>query len=204
MSVIAMQIAVLVLAVVAPVAAHGQGKIEDHAGARRFVSEKYGFSIAVPPGWLVDPSGNTPLYFSFSPTDAGDFNHQLRLPKGGAVITVIAQDSLPPRQPRTLHGWAAADARGVSASDPSIRAFEMPTTTGVASAIISSYDSAAFGPDDQSEHRVNVFWEFRGKLFASHLMYPSHDSKGALFERVFVNTVRSIRPLSKAGSLPAQ
>ena len=195
MSSIIHRIAFFTIGLAAVSVADGQGRLEGRGSARRFVSEKYGFSIAVPPRWLVDPSQDTPMYFSFSPSEAGEFNHQLKLPKGGAVISVVAQDSLPGHQPRGLSEWAAADARGVSAETPSIRPFEMPTDTGVATATISSYDSAAFGPDDQSEHRLNIFWEFRQKLFVAHLLYPAHDPKGHEFEKIFLDTVGSIRPL---------
>ena len=133
------------------------------------------------------------MYFSFSPADAGEFNRQLKLPKGGAVISIVAQESLRGRQYHSLSEWAEADARGVSAERPSIRPFELSADTGVAAAIISSYDSATFGPDDQSEHRLNIFWEFRQQLFVAHLLYPTHDARGAEFEKVLLDTVRSIR-----------
>jgi hypothetical protein len=181
--------------------ADGQGRLEGSGAARRFISEKYGFSIAVPRGWLVDPSKDTPVYFSFSPAEAEDFNRQLRLPRGGAVISLVAQESLPMRSSRTLSDWAVADARGTSAESPSARPFETPTESGMTSAIVSSYDTATFGPDDRSEHHVSIFWEFREKRFAAHLLYPAHDPKGTEFEKVFLQTVRSIRPMGK-GSKP--
>ena len=184
----------LIIGLTAVCTAFGQGRLEGRASARRFVSDKYGFSIAVPPRWLVDPSRDTPMYFSFSPADAGEFNRQLKLPKGGAVISIVAQESLRGRQYHSLSEWAEADARGVSAERPSIRPFELSADTGVAAAIISSYDSATFGPDDQSEHRLNIFWEFRQQLFVAHLLYPTHDARGAEL-KVLLDTVRSIRPL---------
>jgi hypothetical protein len=173
----------------------GQGKVEGRGPARRFSSEKYGFSIKVPSGWLVDPSNDTPMYFSFSPAEAGDFNHQLKIPRGGAAISIVAQDTLPGRHARTPAEWALADSRGVSSGTPSLSPFEMPPESGATDATISTYDSATFGPDDQSEHRVNLFWDFRQKLFAAHLLYPAHDPKGPMFERIFADTVRSILPL---------
>ena len=181
--------------------ARGQGRLEGRGTTRRFISEKYGFSIAVPPRWLVDPSKDTPMYFSFSPAEAEDFNGQLKLPRGGAVISVVAQDSLPMRGSRALSDWAVADARGTSVEGPSVRPFETPTESGMTSAIISSYDTATFGPGDQSEHHVNIFWEFREKRFAAHLLYPAHDPNGTEFEKAFLQTVRRIRPMDK-GSKP--
>ncbi len=173
----------------------GEGKLEGKGKARRFVSQKYGFSIGVPPRWLVDPVKDTPIFFSFSPSEAAEFNQQAQLPKGGAVISVLAQDALPGPHTGDLSAWAAADARGVSAQIPSIHPFDMPPETHVDTAVVSSYDSATYGPDDQSEHRVNIFWEFREKRFVAHLMYPAHDPKGPTFEAVLFSTVRSMRPL---------
>ena len=174
-------------------AAGGQGRLGGRGTARRFVSDKYGFSVAVPPRWLVDPSGDTPVFFSFSPSEAGDFNHQLKLPMGGAVISIVAAGSLPGRHPSTLSDWASADARGVSAEAPSVRPFEVPSETGITAAVISSFDGAVFGPQDQSEHHVSVFWEFQHAFFASHLLYPANDPKGPEFEKALEDNVRSIR-----------
>jgi hypothetical protein len=175
----------------------GRGRLETRGGARRFVSEKYGFSIGVPSGWLVDPSKDTPFYFSFSPSAAGEFNHQLELRNGGAVITVLAQETIPGPHPADLSAWATADARGVSAESPSINPFDMPPAAHVAAAIISSYDSATYGAGDRPEHRVNIFWELRKKRFAAHLMYLAHDPKGSSFTTVYFNTIRSIRPIGR-------
>jgi len=180
------------------VATSGQGRIEEgQRGSKRFISEKYGFSIAVPVGWLVDPSNDTPMYFSFSPAQGQEFNHQLRLPRGGAVISVVAQEDLP-GPPRSLRDWAAADARGDYARDPPIRDLEMPSASGISEALISFHDTPVFGPDDQSQHTVSIFWEFGGRRFAAHLLYPLNDPKAVRFERVLVDTVRSVRPLRKA------
>jgi len=138
------------------------------------------------------------MYFSFTPSEAQEFNRQLKLPKGGAVISVVALDRFQGLGFRTLDEWAVADAKGVSAGPPFTHSFDVPADSRVTAAIISVYDSATFGPDDQSEHRVNVFLEFRQKFFAAHLMYQTHDAKGSAFEKVFLDTIRSIRPIEGA------
>ncbi len=176
-----------------------QGKLEERGNTRRFVSEKYGFSIAVPTKWLVDPSKDTAMFFSFGPSDSGEFNHQLKLPKGGAVISVVPLEVFHGLESRSLSDWAMADAGDDAVEKPSPRPLEISSTTGITKAVMSSYDSKTFGPDDQPEHRVNIFWEFRQKLFAAHLMYPAHDSKGPEFEKIFLNTIHSVRPIEKAG-----
>ena len=189
------KIAWLFVMVVASATVYSQGMIEGRGTARRFVSEKYGFTVAVPPGWLVDPSANTPIFFSFTPAEAQDFNHQLKLPRGGAVISIVASAELPGARPRTLSDWASADARGSSSDAPSVHSFEAPPNTGVTAAVISSFDSAVYGPQDQSEHHVSIFWEFRHALFVTHLVYPAHDPKGPGFDAALETNFSSIRPL---------
>jgi len=75
----------------------------------------------------------------------------------------------------------------------SVHAFAVPPETGIAAAIVSSFDSAVFGPDDQSEHHVSIFREFQHALFASHLLYPAGDQKGPAFEKVLEDNIHSIR-----------
>jgi hypothetical protein len=190
-------IASVLVAIIAVTATYGQGRLEGRGATKRFDSEKYGFSVAVPPGWLVDPSGDTPIFFSFTPAEAQDFNRQLRLPKGGAVISIVADASLPGAPFRNLPDWASADAKGASTEAPSIRRLPVASETGISAAIISSFDTATYGPQDQSEHHVSIFWEFNHALFATHLLYPAHDAKGLEFERILANNIRSIRPLHK-------
>jgi hypothetical protein len=63
--------------------------------------------------------------------------------------------------------------------------------------VICSYDEAAFGPDQRTQHSVAIFWEFGHKLFAAHLNYNANDSSWPAFEKVFLQTVRSTRPATK-------
>jgi hypothetical protein len=148
--------------------------------------------MAVPKGWLVDRSRNTPIYFSFSPAEAADFNNQLKLPKGGAVISVVALDEIPAHY-RSVSEWAVADAKGNSAGTPSVKKLDLSSDTGVGDAIISTYDTKTFSEGERPEHHVSVFWEFRQRLFAAHLMYLAHDSKGNSFEGVLLETMNSLR-----------
>ncbi|MGC2657243.1 MAG: hypothetical protein WA324_04640 [Bryobacteraceae bacterium] len=141
------------------VSADGYGRVEGFGHAARFVSDKYGFSIAIPTGWGIDASGNTPFYFSFSPAEGKEFNHFLRLPKGGAVITIIAEEELP--GPRSKHerlsDWATQDVRTSADQISAIRPFDMPKETSISRAITTGYDTEISGPDDQSQHNENIF-----------------------------------------------
>jgi hypothetical protein len=178
-------------------AQYGPGRLEGHGAARRFISEKYGFSIGFPLGWRVSLANDTPIYVSFNPAESEKFNHQLTLPRGGAVISIMPQEERPGRRYGALSEWAARDARGLTEETPPILPFQMPPETGVATAVISAFDTATFSADDQSEHQVSVFWDFRRQRFGAFLMYPAHDPKGPGFEKVFMETIRSIRPLEQ-------
>lgn len=192
-----MQITAVMIGWIAFAAPHGQGRLEEHGGARRFVSDQYGFSIAVPSGWHVSLEKDTPMFINFSSARGLS---QLAFPKGGASIVVVAQDTLP-RQHRlgnTPPEWAVANARGVSAGSPSIKPLDMPIQSEVSRAVVSSYDDATFSPDDQAQHSVAAFWEFNRRLFSAHLTYVASDPNGPALQKLFLETVRSIRPLEKS------
>lgn len=191
------QVAFLVIALVAANDAGGQGRLEGSGSGNRFISEKYGFSMAVPPGWHVSLEKDTPMFINFSSAEG---RSQLTLPKGGAVIVVVAQDALPGRHRlgSSTMEWATTDARGVSSGSPSIKPLQVPKESGVSQAVMSSYDVATYSPDEQAQNCVAAFWEFDQKLFAAHLYYVARDPKGSELEKIFVNTVRSIRPLEKS------
>lgn len=194
MSPISRQLALAALALLMVPGAEGQSRIEGRDPSRRFVSAKYGFSIPIPNGWHASLEKDTPLYVNFDPTGV---LQQLKLPSGGATIVVVAQESLPGRSPlgTTPSSWAVADARGIAARSPAVRPLEMPEASGVSGAVISSYDEATYGPDDQAQHCVAVFWEMRHKLFAAHLNYIVGDPKGPELEELLLQVIRGIRPL---------
>jgi hypothetical protein len=185
------------IAAIVAVSSLGQGRVEGLGAERRFVSEKYRFSMGVPPGWHVSLARDTPLYVNF---DQEQGRSPLHLPKKGAVIVVVAQEKLPNpnRLGNTPGDWARVDAQGISSGNPSIKPLEMPNASKVSQAVLSSYDIATFGPDDQAQHCEALFWKFEDKLLAAHMTYVAHDPNGPALEKLFVETVRSIRPLKEA------
>lgn len=184
-------LAVLILAV----ASDGKGRVEGGGSNRRFISDRYYFSLMCPPKWLISTVDDTPIYFSFTPSQAMDFNHQLKMPIGGAVISVTVADRALGQPFNSLDEWARRDYEGLAEDSPVIQVFEMPSESTVKKAIVSAYDSATFAVGETAERRVTVFWEFRGKYFAAHLMYRARDKKALSFERVLFDVVRSFKPL---------
>jgi hypothetical protein len=71
----------------------------------------------------------------------------------------------------------------------------MPPATATTRALLSAFDEATFGPDDQPQRSVTVYWEFRGKRFAMYLFYVVGDPHGKQYEDVLATAARSIRPL---------
>lgn len=181
--------------VILTIAAHGQGKLEGRGTAQRFISEKYGFSLAVPQGWSTRLSHDQiPVYVNYPDSRALP---QLRLPRGGAMIGIVAKETLLGRRSgNSLPEWAANDMRIETDGTPtSPEPFEMPGQSDAKDAIILSYDSAIFGAGEQKQHCVAIYWEFKERPFAAYLHYIAGDPKAVALARVFVNTVRSLRPL---------
>jgi hypothetical protein len=174
----------------------GEGRVEGRGAARRFVSENYRFSMAVPVGWGVSIGLDTPVFF-YAPSSARFI--QDNIPQGGAVITTEPHDAVSreSRPTTTPEEWALADTRASVSNRSPIESFLMPRASGVSRAVTCSYDEPTFSPDQRTQHSVAIFWEFEKKLFAAHLNYNRGDPRGPAFEKVFLRTIRSLRPLAE-------
>lgn len=188
---------ILLASLLAVPAANGEGKVQGQGAGKRFVSVKYGFSMSVPRGWGVSTALDTPVYFFASPSQRFV---QDAIPSGGAVIAVESHDATSglSGSATTPRGWAVADARGEASGTPEIEALEMPKESGTSAVVESSYDEETFSPDERKKHCIAVFWEFGGELFAARLRFNAGDSIGPEVTKVFLETIRSIRPFLKA------
>jgi len=141
------------------------------------------------------------MFINFNPRSAPE--QPDRLPKGGATIGVTAANEMPgaessPKWLRSTHDWAADEARnGGMISNPNISPIAFPQESGVSEAVMTAYDDPTFSPDDQNHHSVLVFWKFNGKLFSGHLTYVKGSAEGPQLEKIFLETLRSTRPLAK-------
>jgi hypothetical protein len=163
--------------------------------AKRVVIEKYRFSIDAPAGWRVGVSekDGLPVFVNVA---WPKFGPQLHLPKGGASIHIIAEEALPGRvQDYTLEKWLEFGQVTSKAGTASSRTLETSPSTGITRALLSEFDEATFGPDDQPQRSVSVYWEFLGKRFAMHLFYIVGDPQGKHYEDLLTKATRSIRPL---------
>jgi len=117
----------------------------------------------------------------------------------GAVITTEPHDTASrlSKSATTPDAWALADARSFASEIPPIEPFLLPSESGAAHAVICSYDEVVFSSDQHIHHSVAIFWEFDHQLFAAHLNYNANDPHGPIFEKVFLQTVRNVRPLQK-------
>jgi hypothetical protein len=187
---------IVFLAVLLTAPAASQGRVEGRGAARRFISEKYRFSMGVPLVWGVSTELDTPVFFYAPPS--GRFI-QAAIPQGGGVITVEPHDivSGQGRLATTPEAWALADTHTIAASDTSIEPFQFPKESAVPRAVICSYNEATYSPDQQTQHSIAIFWEFEHKLFSAHLNYNARDSNGSALGKTFLRTVRSFRPLGK-------
>lgn len=174
-----------------------QGKVKRRGATRRFVSQKYRFSMAVPAGWGVSTQLDTPVFF-FARRSSDRFI-QDNIPKGGAVITTTAQDIRggARKSATTPEAWALIEARAVASKTPKVERFEVSEESGVSRAVVCSSDEATFSPEQRPQHSVAIYWEFEQKLFAAHLNYNAGDPDGPRLEKIFFQAVRSIRPIDK-------
>ena len=67
--------------------AHAQSRL-DPTG-QRFLSKRYGFSIAVPRGWGGSANHDTPMFVSYPESQALPQN---KIPEGGANISIVPLD----------------------------------------------------------------------------------------------------------------
>ncbi len=178
---------VVLLAVLAVAPALSQGTVEGHGAARRFISRKYGFSMAVPVGWGVSTGLDTPVFF-YAPRSARFIQDQI--PEGGAVIMTGPQG-----RSKTPEGWALADMNAEASAIQPIEKFQFPPESRALHAVICAYDEAKLSPDERAEHSIGVYWEFGGKLFAGHLRYNAGDKASSSFEKAFFWAIRSLRPV---------
>jgi hypothetical protein len=187
-----LKILFLVVLLVPPGAS--QGRVEGRGAARRFVSPRYMFSMAVPLGWGVSTELDTPVFFY---ARSSERFVQDEIPQGGAVITTESHDTTSglSRSATTPEAWALADVRAFASNTPPIKPFQMPRESGASIAVMCSYDETIFSPDQRVKHSVAIFWEFRKRLLAAHLNYNANDPSGPAFEKVFLRTVRSVRPV---------
>jgi hypothetical protein len=185
-----------VLVILFSALAASEGKVEGRAAARRFISQRYMFSMAVPVGWGVSTGLDTPVFF-YAPSSERFV--QDRIPPGGAVITVGSHDTASGQRKSatTPEAWARVDTRALASSIPAVEPFEFPKESEVSDAVISSYDEPTFSPDERQQHSVAVFWAYDRHMFFAHLNYNAGDPNAAKFENVFLQTLRSVRPLQK-------
>lgn len=174
-------------------AASSQGRLEEKGAIRRFISDKYGFSLLVPSGWSVTLFKDTPTYINFDPSKVAPRRPE-QLPAGGAEIDMVAQVQRGRRSAMTLSEWAADVARAPAEHEPRIRPFEMPLESEAGNAIWASYDDTTYRSNEQVKHCVVIFWEFRQRRFAGYLDYVPNDPGGPEIERTFFEIVRSLRP----------
>jgi hypothetical protein len=154
----------------------------------------YGFSVDVPAGWRAGAGpGGLPILVNFP---WSQMQAQLRLPKGGAVVNFVAWDSLLRRKgDDSLAGWSQLDAVNAVPQTLTSERLDTPSSTEISDALMVTFDEATFGPLDQAQHQINVYWTFLGRKFASHLSYIVGDPKAVEYVDVLKHLVSSVRPL---------
>jgi hypothetical protein len=167
---------------------------DSRVSSKRIHLRTYGFSLQPPTGWHTAlDKDDLPIFVNFP---WSKMQAQLRLPAGGAVINLVAWAKLPRRRgDESLIGWSHLDdvraAPGTVVSD----SLHFPASTETSDALLVSFNEATFGPDDQPQREVSVYWTFRREKFGAHLFYLVGDPHGMAYEAILHQIVASIRPL---------
>ncbi len=158
-----------------------------------FVSTKYGFSIDVPRGWLGGTwATDLPIFANFP---WSRLQGQEDVPKGGAMIRILAQEILHGRHHNySLDQWAESDERAASGETASSRELEMPKESGVSRAIIVAFDERTHCPSEQQRGHITVYWQMGARRFAAYMDYLVGDPKANKYEDLLISVVRGIQP----------
>jgi hypothetical protein len=170
------------------------GQEPSRIDGKRIYIRTYGFSILPPAGWQVGMGeGGLPIFVNFPWSKMGA---QLRLPAGGSIIGIVSWNGLTRRKgDGSLAGWAHLDAVIAAPGTMVSKRIEAPPATEISEAIMVSFDDETFGPDDQPQHEIRVYWEFRREKFAAHLSYVIGDPKATTYQAVLQQIVFSVRPI---------
>ena len=183
------------LAVALSLLCMGQGRDQQaRVRPKRIPIRMYAFSIEAPDGWRAGIGKDVlPMFVNFP---WSKMQAQLRLPAGDATINVVSWTSLVRRKgDELLTGWARLDAARAASGSVNSSVLVTPPSTGISEAILMSFDEATFGPDDQAQRDVSVYWTYQRENFAAHLSYVLGDPKGGQYENTLRQIVFSVRPL---------
>jgi hypothetical protein len=92
--------------------------------------------------------------------------------------------------------WQTERGRREAATEPVVMPIAFPSETQVSKAYMVSYDERTYAIGEQAQHLVQVF-QFKGNFFLAHLEFIKGDPKAQALERVFLETIRSLRPVPK-------
>ncbi len=172
----------------------GQPRSPSTKRPERLLSSHYGFSFSTPRGWFGGQTiDGLPSLFNFEPNKTLGGG---ALPHGGAEIVTVVWDQLPRRRgDETLKGWAQADLAAADSRTARVVSLALPSETGIAEALQSSFTVNFHSVGERPQHHVIVYWAFRRKMFSLRLSYIEGDPRGRKYERQFVALMRSIRPI---------
>jgi hypothetical protein len=169
---------------------------------RRVNCDKYGFSIAVPAGFDIGActKQTIPLFIRVDRSKLS--GNQDRLPMGGATIGVVSEnevkgDKSAPKWLATTRDWASAMAAlGTGTDNKGPVSVVFPDGSGVTEAVSTEFQILS-PSGDQEQECFWVSWRFGGRLFSAHLEFVKGDPGGGRLREVYMEALRSIRPLRK-------
>jgi hypothetical protein len=59
---------------------------------------------------------------------------------------------------------------------------------------MAGFDEKIYGPSERQQHQKAIYWDFRGRRFATYLNYLVGDRKAKEYNDTLVAVVYSVRP----------
>lgn len=139
--------------------------------------------------------GQLPIFVNFQWSNLA--GRGFVLPKGGAMIHVVAQSELSGRHRGfTLDEWANFDQHRGDQGKIARRVLQMPKSTEVGRALMLAFDDTVWDVSSEQHQRcVIVYWEFLGERFATQLRYEVGDPHSSEYENLLVSLMRGVRPI---------
>jgi hypothetical protein len=129
------------------------------------------------------------LYFNFRPDKYPD---PLSLPPGGVMLDVVGAPlslkSAPPGE------WALIDADRSVPESYVEKTIHLEKNIEINKLLWTEFDLRGL-PSAQSQHQVNVYWTYQGRLFAIHFTTPAASFQELRCRELVAGLLQGLRPL---------
>lgn len=154
---------------------------------KNFQNTKYGYTFVVPRSWHVDKDPE-PAIFNLPPSEYGPFE----LPKGGAVIRIIAAEEYVGKYVKTIEDWIG---RNTEIKQRDIERKDLPChplderRAHICTEVRSIFQ---LSPQDSALVDVSYYFVLGGKYYRAFLEYRQGDKKAGSYLLVLRSIAESV------------